>query len=786
MFRHLLITQIILSAIILALAYDPEEKYSFSELVQAHGYILQEHEVTTTDGYILTIHRVVAKNYTNDEEYCKNRKPLIINHGLASESDNFFINAHDDTRDNSIVGDNFGFGMVATGRYDVWATNNRGNTYSNKHKTLTTKDKQFWHFSMDQMVQYDLPETIEYIRNKTGHKTVSYVGHSQGGAIMFGLLAERPEYAEIVKPFVSWAGASFVTHMRSIIKIAIPLIDYFKKVGGVFDFKAILKPLSADGPDSCRVGKSEEACERAVALMAGPSNHVDKKRLIIYMQHFPSPISMWQVCHFGQLYRDKSFQKFDFGVEGNRGHYNQDHPPKYPLENISPNATIFLSYGATDFLVSPEDAKHMISILKPILKDNLVEYKVPADPFNHLDFLVGFDAVISVVSTEIQEADSIFSELVQAHGYILQEHQLTTTDGYILMIHRIVTKNYTNDEEYCKDRKPLILNHGLSSASDNFFINAHDDHSNDSKVGDNFGFGIMAIGRYDVWAPNNRGNMYSTTHKTLSNKSIKFWDYSVDELIKYDLPETIEFIRNKTGHETVSYVGHSQGGVIMFGLLSERPEYAEIVKPFVSWGGTPFFAHMRSLKGAISFIDLYKSFTGKLDIRPFLEPMSKNHFFSCQNGKVAKTCKAVMNQLAGPSDLLDTDRIAIYIRHAPSPIAMMQFVHFGQLKRDKKFQKFDYGKNENLKKYNQDHPPEYLLENISPNATIFIAYGMTDYMVTPEDSEHAISILKPILKDNLSVYKVPVDLFNHYNFIIGKGIGKLLYDKTLEYLDQHY
>ena len=135
MFRQLLITQIILVTILIVSSVDPEEKYTFSQLVQAHGYILQEHQLTTTDGYILMIHRVVTKSYTNNKEYCKNRKPLIINHGLGSASDNFFMNAQDDFRNNSIVGDNFGFGMLATGRYDVWAPNNRGNVYSQKHKT---------------------------------------------------------------------------------------------------------------------------------------------------------------------------------------------------------------------------------------------------------------------------------------------------------------------------------------------------------------------------------------------------------------------------------------------------------------------------------------------------------------------------------------------------------------------------------------------------------------------------------------------------------------------------
>jgi predicted alpha/beta hydrolase len=37
---------------------------------------------------------------------------------------------------------------------------------------------------------------------------------------------------------------------------------------------------------------------------------------------------------------------------------------------------------------------------------------------------------------------------------------------------------------------------------------------------------------------------------------------SFDEMAKYDLPATVEFIVRKTGQEEISYVGHSQGTTI--------------------------------------------------------------------------------------------------------------------------------------------------------------------------------------------------------------------------------
>lgn len=46
------------------------------------------------------------------------------------------------------------------------------------------------------------------------------------------------------------------------------------------------------------------------------------------------------------------------------------------------------------------------------------------------------------------------------------------------------------------------------------------------------------------------------------NESVPFLDSSFDEMARYDLPASINFILNKTGQEQVYYVGHSQGTTI--------------------------------------------------------------------------------------------------------------------------------------------------------------------------------------------------------------------------------
>ena len=61
----------------------------------------------------------------------------------------------------------------------------------------------------------------------------------------------------------------------------------------------------------------------------------------------------------------------------------------------------------------------------------------------------------------------------------------------------------------------VVLQHGLTGASDNFLINL----SNGS-----LGF-VLSDAGYDVWLPNSRGNIYSMTNKKYSPSQEEFWEW---------------------------------------------------------------------------------------------------------------------------------------------------------------------------------------------------------------------------------------------------------------------
>ena len=100
------------------------------EIIVARGFKCQKYNVTTYQGYIVEIHRVV-----NPKVGVTQSRPVLLQTGLIGTSADFVMASNDVTFDVNITGHNMGIELSKLG-YDVWLSNNRGNEYGLNHVTM--------------------------------------------------------------------------------------------------------------------------------------------------------------------------------------------------------------------------------------------------------------------------------------------------------------------------------------------------------------------------------------------------------------------------------------------------------------------------------------------------------------------------------------------------------------------------------------------------------------------------------------------------------------------------
>jgi hypothetical protein len=139
-------------------------------------------------------------------------------------------------------------------------------------------------------------------------------------------------------------------------------------------------------------------------------------------------------------------------------------------------------------------------------------------------------------------------QIVESYGYPYERHFYETEDGYINMVIRISgiffllllsflgprgTKVMENRSGV--KRPVIIMQHGLLDSCTGWILNGRN----------SLAF-VMADLGYDVWMNNSRGNRYSRHHSFLDpdndDHKQRFWDFSFEEMAKYDQPALFKFV----------------------------------------------------------------------------------------------------------------------------------------------------------------------------------------------------------------------------------------------------
>lgn len=171
-------------------------------------YPIEEHFVTTRDGYILKMHRIPSSAMTSNITV---RRPVFLMHGLLDSSAGWVLSGH--TAGLAYI--------LADLGYDVWMGNARGNRYSRNHTIWNPKGsknerRSFWDFSWHQIGTVDLPAMIDYTLSvSTRFKKMHYIAHSQGTTAFFVMCSELPQYNSKILLVNALAPIAYMTHVKS-------------------------------------------------------------------------------------------------------------------------------------------------------------------------------------------------------------------------------------------------------------------------------------------------------------------------------------------------------------------------------------------------------------------------------------------------------------------------------------------------------------------------------------------------------------------------------------------
>ncbi|KAK6919294.1 AB-hydrolase lipase domain [Dillenia turbinata] len=354
-------------------------------MVQTQGYLCHEHDVTTEDGYRLSMQRMPMSRSGK----AANQPPVLLQHGLMVDGITWLMNSPDES---------LAF-ILADNGYDVWIANARGTKYSRGHISLSPSDAAYWNWTWDELVAYDLSATVQYVQNQTGQK-LHYVGHSLGTLMALAsfsqhnllnmlrsaaLLSPIAYLSQLPSPLVRAAADAF---LAEVINTHHNFSSFYQELRlSIFALnrdaaaKLLAKICAMPGMN----------CFDLVTAITGKNCCLNSSNLDALLNHEPQPTATKNLIHLAQMVRQGTIAMYDYGnANDNMEHYGEPTPPLYNMASIPEDFPLFLSYGGQDTLSDVNDVKVLLDNLKDHQPDKLIVQYI--EDYAHADFVFGVNA----------------------------------------------------------------------------------------------------------------------------------------------------------------------------------------------------------------------------------------------------------------------------------------------------------------------------------------------------------------------------------------------------------
>uniref|UniRef100_A0A182JAQ3 Uncharacterized protein n=1 Tax=Anopheles atroparvus TaxID=41427 RepID=A0A182JAQ3_ANOAO len=283
----------------------------FPELITKYGYPVESHQVTSADGYIISVTRIPSKKVVHPW-------PVLLVHGLLASSADFLI-----------IGPNNSLAYLLADRgYDTGARqlNYIGHSQGTTVFFVMASSRPEYNDKIAHMYALSPAVFVKHMRSPLSRWLVQHANLLQDLFDTFGI-------------------HRFLPHSDGQLKISQML---------------------------CPLAETENLCMQIVSLTVGPNpKMVDMVAMQVLTGHDPAGASVKQLMHFAQLHRSGKFRQYDYGRRNNTERYSHWKPPAYNLSAITAPVTIF--YARNDWLIDPRDALRFARLLPKEPTVHLVE-----------------------------------------------------------------------------------------------------------------------------------------------------------------------------------------------------------------------------------------------------------------------------------------------------------------------------------------------------------------------------------------------------------------------------
>ncbi|GMS86403.1 hypothetical protein PENTCL1PPCAC_8578, partial [Pristionchus entomophagus] len=293
-------------------------------------------------------------------------------------------------------------------------------------------------------------------------------------------------------------------------------------------------------------------------------------------------------------------------------------------------------------------------------------------------------------------------------------------------------------------RPPVLLVHGFFADASEFVLNPPE-----SSPGM-----ILADTGFDVFLLNVRGTTFSQRHLNMTNDDPESWKFTMDEMAKYDATAAIDKALQLNGASALYWIGHSQGTMLSFLMLADRPEYNAKVRAMFELTPAGRIHNTRGLtklgfwivNKLAPILSIYKMLFGSHEFgfrAPWFGGSLSRLVCSALNYEVRITDALSETSFLNSQALspvrnericeLRRSRFPVYLSHLLVSTSTWNFLHYGQHAAHESILHFDASPAENMRRYGQINPPSYNFSNIDTD--IYFFWSRNDWATAPEEIE---------------------------------------------------